>query len=369
MKIDSKLLQDSLAFLGLAVSKNVSSRPITKMLELKTDGSFLIGTTCDEQVFLHLKICPTTEDLKVLVEFELFNNIIKSCTGEIELKEATNAVSIKSASMKCKVPSSFNRPNTSMPTIPMVECSEETDFTGLSSVLPICKSILKPDFSIDCYRNIFFGDNIMVTDTDNVAVISKKFFNTNVLLSYKVVEILSKLTNAKYTITDEVHAHTKREFKKVYVKNDTVELTCLSNYSQQFQYDDLAELFKLTEKESVTINKADLSKGYSVAKNFKNAKIDLVFDNDGVFLTIHKSDFIYKVSESKTTNKWVFNATDDLVKKILTLPDTIEINILENMIRCSSNGVNEIFSVVEESDNAKTNISTEVTNAAEEIPY
>lgn len=368
MKIDAKVLQDALSFLGLAVSKIVSSRPITKMLELKTDGSFLVGTTCDDQTFLHLKICPTSEDLNALVEFELFNNIIKSCTGEIELKEATNAISIKSSSMKCKVPSSFNRPNTSMPTIPMIECSEDTDFTGLSSVLPICKSILKPDFSIDCYRNIFFGDVIMVTDTDNVAVVSKKFFNTPVLLSYKVAEILSKLKNAKYAVTEEVHKHTKREFKKLYVKTETVELICISNYMQQFQYDDLAELFKLVEHEFTIVNKAELSKGYSVAKNFKNAIINLVFDTEGVFVTIPKSDFVYKVSDCKTKNKWVFVATDDLMKKILTLPDNIEINILDNMIRCASNGINEIFSVVEGSEDTKTsNIPNEDTT--EEIPF
>lgn len=347
MKIEAKVLQDALAFLGLGISKNVSDRPITKMLELCTENGFLVGTTCDGLTSIRLKICATTEDIKALVEFEFFNNIIKACTDEVELKQATNALSIKSTSMKCKVPSMYDRPSTSMPHLPMVACTNDADFSSLASVLPICKSIVNPSFSIECYRYVYLGDKVMVTDTDNVAVVNKKFFNDSVLLSYKSIEILSKLTTAKYTITNEVHARTKKDFKKLYIQTDAAEIVCLSNYMDLFQYDDLCNLFSLPENDSIVISKESLSKGYNVAKLFKNSKILLVFDTDKVFFKIAQSDFEYIICNVGIKDAHTYRVTDDLMKRILTLSGEIKISLLDNMFKCVVGDTEEIFSAEE----------------------
>lgn len=348
MKIDAKLLQDSLAFLGLGVSKIISDRPISKMLELCTENGFLVGTTCDGINNIRLKICATTETLNALIEYELFNNIIKSCTGEIELIEQNNnVIQVKSSSMKCKVLSSYYRNNTSMPHTKMENCVHDIDFTNLSEILPISKSIIDPNFSIDCYRHIYFGDNIMVTDTNNVAIINKKFFNTPVLLSYKTIEILSKLNKAKYIITNEIHSSTNREYKKLYVKTDSIEFVCLSKFMQLFQYDDLNDLFSMTATDSITLNKEVLNKAYNTAKLFKNSKVLFIFDTNNVSLRVDQSDFTYIISDVGISTKHIFKATDDLMKKILTLSDKITISIFDNMIKCSSKDIEEIFSVEE----------------------
>lgn len=347
MKIDAKLLQESLSFLGLAISKNITDRPITKMVELRTVNGFLVGATSDGVNNIQYKICPTKESLNALVDFEIFNNIIKSCTDEVELKEYDNALGVKSSTMKCKIASIHKRSTCTMQHCTMEQCVNNVDFTSLSEILSVCRSILNTEFSINCYRNIYFNDKIMVTDTDNVAVISKKFFNDNVLLSYKTAELLSKLTTAKYTIVEEEHTHTHKKFKKLYVQTDKADIVCFSENADLFQYDDLNDLFNTVAKDTITINKSELSKGYNIAKLFKTNNLLFVFDTDSVYLRIDQSDFTYKVSDVGISTKHSFVVNEALMKKFLALSNEITISILDGMIKCSAGNIEEIYSVVE----------------------
>ena len=47
MKIESTKLQAAISFLGLAISKDSTARPSTKMIELSTENGRLFGYTFD----------------------------------------------------------------------------------------------------------------------------------------------------------------------------------------------------------------------------------------------------------------------------------------------------------------------------------
>lgn len=321
MNIDVSRLKESLSFLGLAISKNSSDRPFTKMIELSTENGYLYGYTDSGINNIKMRICATTDAIQAIVSFNLFYDVIKNCDDIVELKTNDKALSIKSNALKCKIPIHTSASGTSGIKHPKKVTDNFIDFSNIKDYMSIFKSIIDPEFPITCYRNIYFDDKTMVSDTDNVAIIHKQFFNEPMLLSLSSVEILSKLEECNYKITSFEKDTTIK--KVLEISTDEIDITIISTLTDEYQYSDLLDLFNINIANTTKIDMNILSKAVSTSKLFKSTP-KLVFDANGTSLQIESSDFTYSINNDNL-EPHIYNFTDSIIKKILA-------NKLDNII-------------------------------------
>ena len=353
MTIDASRLQECLAILGMATSKVNTDKPLTKLIELSTDGGVLYGYTVSNINNLKMKICETEEEINSIINFEMFSNIVKSCEGTIDLKTDDKSLSIKSATLKCKIPVYTTQNGKGIPH-PSKANGEEKDFTKISEALPICKNIIKPDFPIPCYRDVYLTESgIIASDTDNVAIIDQTYFDEPILLNMATLEIMSKIGQCKF----EIQVKTKGDisYKKLIVSTDEIDLNAIAQDATDFEYKDYVALFDGEYEEKITIDKSALAKAVNTSLLFKQEPT-LVFCKSGVALKIDSSDFVYKIS-SEACKDYSYTKTNGMVevlKKILaSKEDEVTISYGKSAdgettsIRCDAGDVKEIFSFEE----------------------
>ena len=346
MKIDTSRLKECLSFLGLAISKNSSDRPFTKMIELSTENGYLYGYTDSGVNNIKMKICATSDDIQATVAFSLFYDVVKNCDDTLELKATDKALNIKSNNLKCKIPIHTSATGTSGIKHPKTVSDNDIDFSNMKDILHICKSIVDPEFPIICYRNIYFGDKTMVSDTDNVAIIDNKFFNEPMLLPLSSVEILSKLEKCKYKImSKDKDPNTIR--KKLEISTDEIDICMLSELTTDYQYDDLLELFNIDIANKTTVDVSNLSKAVSTSKLFK-ATPNLVFDTNGTSLQIEASDFSYTINNDNL-EAHTYRLAESTIKKLLAnKTDTIDLYFDSNgLLKCIADNIESILSIEE----------------------
>lgn len=351
MTIDAKRLQECLSILGMATSKNNTDKPLTKLIELSTEGGYLYGYTVSNINNLKMKICECDEEISSLVNFEMFSSIIKSCEGTITLTADDKAISIKSSTMKCKVPVYSTQNGKGVPHPSSARGGLDNDFSKISEALPICKNIIQSDFPIPCYRDVYLTESgIIVSDTDNVAIIDQVYFDTPVLLNMDTLYIISKLGKCKFEIEEKTRGELK--YHKLIVSTDDIDLNAIAQDASDYDYQAYVDLFNDDYEATVTIDKSALSKAIGTSSLFK-LEPTLVFNGKGVFLQIASSDFMYRISTEacKDYSYTKEYGVLDILKKILaSKEDTITIGYGKDAegkagsIRCDAGNVKEIFS-------------------------
>lgn len=291
MKINTDVLKESLDFLSMGISKAASSPTATKLIELSTHEGKLYGYTYDEVNFLRVKICDTTEDFNVVLTFDVFNSLVSSCKDdEIELIIEKKGVKFKTKTMSCKLANYLQTASTSPVKHPLTTLCDKECTEDIGQYMSAIKSILNKNHVITCYQNIYFGDAILATDTDNALIINKQVFTEDLLLSYHSVEILNSLGNFNYAIK------TENGWTSLYVKTENKVLYITTFKRDEYQYNDFKNLLKVDIPNAVDIEKTDLNNGLSTASLFQSANIDIVMSKDGVSLVIPSDDFNYKIS-------------------------------------------------------------------------
>lgn len=343
MKLTTSRFNDCLGILGMAVSKNVTDRPITKTINLYTEDNYLYGVTINNSNNIRMRICETTEDFNVTVQYDLLNNIIKACEDEfVELTSSDKSIQIKSNLIKCKLPiftyqGNFPKPKTNT--------AHSTDFSTLSQYNAKIKSVLNKDCPVNCYKNIYFSDtDFMVTDTDNVLLVNEKYFNEPLLLDVSTVDILSNLAECNYSIETKVMKNIQG--KILTVVSDDIELNAISQSFDEYQYDDFKTLFDTTIKDKTDISKGNITKAITVASLFNDTPT-LNFTNKGIFISIKESDFSYKISDEVCTNEVSYKIPIALFRKITTSnSDIITISYGNtDMIKCEEDTVQVVYAV------------------------
>lgn len=343
MKIDNSKLKSDLSLLSNAVLKDNTARPITKMIELSTKNGFLYGYTNDGINSIGIKICPVSDDFTAIINFATLYDIVKVSKGDITLKATDKFVTIKTDNLSCKIPNyTINQHNTNKiglehPIKP--NNSQVIDFSNLKNELDYCKAILNPNFIIEAYKYIYFNDNIMVTDTDNVAIIHDCIFNKPILLSLSSVNILTNFTECNY----EIFNKSSTEILGIYTDDICVNIKTMN--TTDFQYDDLLNLFNESFNNKIVIENSILSEGINACKLFKYDP-KLVFNNEGVSLKIPSIEFTYIINNTPCNDECSFNISTDLLKKITVNSDLITIEYdKKSILKCISDKGEQIFSV------------------------
>lgn len=343
MVVNNDELKKKLNYLGMAVSKNVASKQTEKMIRFESDGNIVYGYTYDGINNIRVEIGQSNEDFYAIVDYALFSNFIKSCEGDITLETKNKFLYIKSSNVKCKLPTynhEIDRKNTGIPN-PVKNYTYDRQLSEKID-LGLIKSILDPNHVVEIYRLIYFGDNIMVSDTDNVIKINKRIFDSDILLNLSSVNILNLISNCEYTYASE------NKTKLLCIKSDELYATMLitNNDNNDFQYNDFIDLFGSITGKTVVIDSNILSKAINAGSMFKTNP-NIVFNSKGIFIKIDTVEFIYKLSNDNCDDR-EFELSADVAKKITSIGKDIVIYYTnKDLIKCESDGVSEILSIRE----------------------
>ena len=354
MKIDANKFKESLSIIGLAVSKDMTDRPITRTVELSTNNGALWGYSCDKLNNIQLKICDTTENFSIVVDFATLFDIIKHCDDDVDITIKNNNLVIKTSTMSCKIPSRITTDSTTMPRPIYEEDKEqEIDFEKINDIIPLCKSIIDTNIVVNAYRNICFNENIMVSDTNNVAIVRENIFGmedgeyTQFILRQSSVNILNILENCYYHTSEHKIPTTNKTCKFLHIRNEdkTMYINIIPDTtSYEYQYNELMDLFNINMQNSVIIEHDILSKAYSLSKLFIGSPI-LEFNNNGVTLKVEQSDFNYNLTDFPC-DSYTYKVTDDIIKKILTIKGSIKVYYDDNpFLKCISGNIEQIIGV------------------------
>lgn len=191
----------------------------------------------------------------------------------------------------------------------------------------------------------------MVSDTDNVLIVKNKIFNKDVMLNFSSVELLSNISEVKYTFVDEDASKPKEKISKLRIKSKELEASIIVSYNEDedFQYNDLMALFDDVAGSYIELDTKTFAKAVSASQLFKREPI-LIFDDSGIRLDIPSSEFSYRISTEACDNR-AFILTPDVSKKIIALGDEVKCYYSnEGLIRCDFEGVSEILSIKEVSE-------------------
>lgn len=343
MIVNGDELRKKVNLLGMAVSKNVASKQYERMIRFESTGDTVYGYTIDGVNNIRVEIGQVSEDFYAIVDYNTFASFIKSCEGDITLETKGKFIQVKSSNVKCKLPTYNHEVPRGQSGIndPTGNYTYDKQLGGTIE-LGTLKSVLDPTHVVETYEKIYFGDNIMVSDTDNVLIIEKRIFDTDMLLDLNSVEILNALSNVEYTII------TEGKLKKLAVKSDELYalIVITENTNDDFQYSDFMDLFNDIGGNSVTLDTSILSKAMNAAAMFKAAP-NLVFNPKGIFLRIDSVEFIYKISDAACEDRTI-ELTGDVVKKLTSLGKELTIYYTnQDLMKCEVAGKKEILSVKE----------------------
>lgn len=343
MVVNNEDLRKKIGLLGMSVSKNVASKQSEKMIRLESKNDIVYGYTSDGINNIRVEIGPCTDDFYAIVSYDTFASFIKSCDGDITLETKSKFLYIKSSNVKCKIPTYNHETKRESSGIPDPTGNYTYDKTITEPIdLRLIKSVLDPNHVVETYRKVYFGNSIMITDTDNVIMKEVKVFNEDILLDISSIELLSVLNNISYTIvtTDKV--------KRLCIKSDELYATIVvtENENNEFQYDDFVGLFKDVAGASVLIDTSVLAKALNASSLFK-VNPHIVFNPKGIFVQIDSVEFIYKISSTACEDR-VFELSPNVVKMLTTLgKDVLVYYTNSDLIKCEVDNTKEILSVTE----------------------
>ena len=341
MVVKSDELKTKLSLLGLAVAKEATASYKYKVIIFSSTGTDLYAYTYDGINNIKMFIGQVNSDVFAIIDYVTFTSFIKSCEGDITLDFKESFVHIKTATSKCKL-SLINTVTSDKNSIVDPTCSHpfNNDFTK-DIPISILKSILDTNHVVTSYQKVCFNDCIMVTDTNNVIIVNDRIFSKDILLNYSSIELLKSIHNIKYTFI-------KNKTPKMYITSDELDASIEVdlNEDNEFQYDDLKDLFDTINGPSVDINSKVLSKAMATSQLFKIDPI-IEFNSNGIFLKIATVDFEYKISDA-VCNDRSFILKPDVVKKIIMIGDTVKIYYNNSdLIKCESGNISEILSIEE----------------------
>ena len=330
MKIETETLKKALDYLSMGIGKSADKYE-NQLIEFETSNGKLKAYTSDDVNKLGIRICDCTDEFNVTLKFDILYSLVKACKdSEIEIIANKNFTQFKTKTISCKL-STFNH-NITRPEFP--KYTDKMNGKDLVKYLPMIKSILNTSHTVECYRYVYFGDNIMVTDTDNVAIITEKVFD-DILLQLHSLEILSSFEDFDYIVG---------KTKICVCSGDKIADITLMNKAE-YQYKDLLDLFNTTSTNKITLTKELLSSAISTAALFDNETINLVFNNDGIKLEMPSVEFSYILSTFHCIDR-TYTMPLTLLKKFLVIGDNLTIGYdNDSLIYVENDNIKTIYGV------------------------
>jgi len=343
MIVNNEDFKKKLGYLGMAISKNVASKQSEKMVKFDCIDGIVYAYTSDGVNNIRVEIGPSDKDFYAVVDYATIATFVKSCEGDITLVTTDKFLQIKSSNVKCKIPTynhELKRTTDAIPD-PVKKYNYDKQLTNPID-LKMIKSMLDPNHVVEVYQKVYFGDCIMVSDTDNVIKKETRVFDKDILLDLSSIEIINVCSNLWYTYDNS----TKTEL--LCIKSDELyaTLAITNNDNNDFQYEDFLDLYNAVNGPTVVLDTTVLSKAINASSMFKTNPI-IVFNPKGIFVQIDAVEFIYKISDEVCQDRQ-FELSTKLTKLISTLGKDVVVYFTNpDLIKCKVDDMESILSIVE----------------------
>ena len=310
MNISTADLRKALQVLGLATSTKSSLPPATRLIELVTEDGFLYGYTFNKVCYLKYKICPSTEDICVNVDFNLLFSLVKGVDGDtIKITHKNNSLTFTSSKFTTKIQCFISQNDGKL--IPHIDEYDSYPYhfdADMKDYMALSKFI-NPKIAVNCYTGMYFGDNIMVSDINNVAIIRDHLFPSNILLNPTGLSLITDLKEFDYNINPKERA--------LFIKTNEVIGKVYTMPLDEFQYDDYVELFDINIADSIELESADFVKAIATANKLKFKELNLTFCSKGVALSGDRSNFQYLLSKTPCTMDITYKMNISTLQKMI----------------------------------------------------
>lgn len=333
MKLSSDILKEKVKFLGYGVSKANSIKQSVKMIRIQNKGDVVYAYTYDDCNNIQVELGKTDTDIFAIMEFALFESLVKSSEGDVTLNVKDKSVEFKTPYMKCLIPIYDKTPDNCAIPIPKTKQKYEYAFEKTFD-LGLLRGFVNPNNYEETYQNIYFGDSILATDTINVIRIASKIFPKTCMLSLKSIELLCSLTNCLYSIDNNL----------LCIKSDELVGTVQLYSDSKFRADKFINLFDGFTGATVMVNSELLTKAMNTAMLFKKDPI-LVFNDKGIFVQIDSVGFVYRIANTACEPRKC-KLTPTVAKMLAMAGDNVKVYYTnKGLLKCENNEVSEIFCV------------------------
>lgn len=182
--------------------------PLTSLMAIELNSSKLTLITTDATNYLYvIEDKVVGEDFYVVVAVDTFAKLISRMTSEnvsLELKENSLEV-IGNGTYNIELPLDENGELIKYPDPAKDFSSSNSAITVNLSVIKTILNSVKPSLAITlenpCYTGYYVGDKIVATDSFKIASMDVNLFNTNVLISPEMMNLLDVMTDEKISVS------------------------------------------------------------------------------------------------------------------------------------------------------------------------
>lgn len=274
MKVSTDKLKEIVKVLSSVAGMN-SLKPITCLLQIKAKDNKASFTTTNGIDTMYASL-ECEGELDIAVDVQLFTKLVLSLSKEeVELFEENNILNIHCGG-KYKIPAVYNSLGQKIPfrdlRKPFSGNFINNEFKLIKKQLGVSKA--DNEFPIECYRNYYFGDNILATNVVTASKINKRLFEENILLFDKTVEILSKMGN-------------NLRYNQFNYADDLFWLVTSPNKNIEFyQYGDVMKLFNYSNLKLLSLEKMK-----EILKRFNAFKYEYLIISNNIIKS-EKEDII-----------------------------------------------------------------------------
>lgn len=326
IELNTKELQTKLKVMLLGAGLN-PIKPMTHLLFMKSNLGVLSFMTTDSIDTLYTTIA-CEGDLEIAVEVTQFIKLIQSLKTETLQLEIKKDLLIVKATGEYRFPAVLNSQGE------IIQYKDnrkyfdgviiENHFNEVSKTLKHSKA--DNLFPIECYRNIYFGDNILSTNTITASRLNKKVFDTPRLLNERAISILGQM---KETIKYHENHFTDGEFYLITSHNKNIE---------DYQYDAVNQLFK--EETTFIIDVEELKEIVARFTLFKEE--DMIIKHKEICSV--RNNIIEKVETLLCEKEVEIKVDVALFKKFIsTFKGDIEMQVQNEFIILSQNQLSHII--------------------------
>jgi DNA polymerase III sliding clamp (beta) subunit (PCNA family) len=356
MKITIKTLKlQEMVAKAIKGASNNKMIPITGLMAISLRDNVLTLTTTDATNTLKV-IEPKIEgeDFYVVVQVDIFSKLVAKTTVEtITLKLIEQVLEVKgNGSYKIELPLDEEGQLIRFPEYKFIpsDNGEEVNLSTIKTLLNANKAALAETMEIPCLTGYYFDEKVITTDTFKVCSNDIKVFQSKILLSAELVELLAVMDHEKINVQ---HNDGKVLFTTPNVIVYGVELDGIEDYPA-----DAIEAYLKTEfssscklPKSALLNVLDRLLLF-VATYDKNG-IYLTFTNEGLVITSKRSTGteLIKYQGSENFQSFTCCADIELLKSQISAQDGELVEMWyghEKAVKMVSGKITQIVALLED---------------------
>lgn len=302
MRIETKELDNILSKVAKAAPYD-KALPLTCIITLKANNDVLTMYTTNlvTTMFGFVK-CLDTDSFSISVDVNTLAKLIHSIsTDTVSLEVKKNVLYISgNGNYRLNAINNGRGEAISLPdprdsynsTINIIDVS-----TIKTAVKALSLSIAANDFAIPCYKDVYFGEKIMTSDTSKLSALDAYICYPGKLISYKLLSLLS-LFDEDITIKQQNNLMLAFESSNLLVVSSVDDIQAVPDY----QADALLTLLYKSYEYTVKINKREFLEALNRFSILSQDKVSLDFSSD---LTIQSKDgnFSEKIVTGVSINK------------------------------------------------------------------